>query len=550
MGFLAPNISPTAERWELEEQQFLNSILSGLSYRRRMAILLSVGLVAAVEISNRLSINVVLPDMQGNVGASSDVISWVVTLYNVGFLCSLAVGAWMTRVIGTRRHLLFSIGLYSAGATGCVLSAHSLELLLVSRLIMGFGGGAFLVPVIILAGLMFPGKQRIFALTCLNLLLSTFEIFYPVSLGWITDTFHWNYAFLIDFPFLAIGAFLIWKGVPRGYLFQRDRNARVEVWGAILLIASMACLVTATSRGERDLWFESSWIGLALLASAVLFIAFLWLDSRPQNTSPVFHLHMIWRQASLRASFLVILVVGAFFGAGLYVVPQYLRFVQDYSATQAGGFISMYTLGLGVGIQLTLRVFLPRLGPLRTMTIGFMALFATYITIVYATTPTTPTALLAPMIFMQGFSIAPALVAAGNIVTSSATLADVNDISTSYFFVRQLGNTFAVTGATVLFDHRMTLHSSRLLDVANRLYPTLNSTLAQYAGLIHSNGGGGSNPSLGALQLFQNQVITQSRLLSYVDNYFGLALLAAVALIIIAFSNLKARLGRHHFLPW
>jgi DHA2 family multidrug resistance protein len=184
------------------------------------------------------------------------------------------------------------------------------------------------------------------------------------------------------------------------------------------------------------------------------------------------------------------------------------------------------------------------------MTIGFMALFATYITIVYATTPTTPTAVLAPMIFMQGFSVAPALVAAGNIVTSSATLADVNDISTSYFFVRQLGNTFAVTGATVLFDHRMTLHSSRLLDVANRLYPTLNSTLAQYAGLIHSNGGGGSNPSLGALQLFQNQVITQSRLLSYVDNYFGLALLAAVALIIIAFSNLKARLGRHHFLPW
>ena len=96
----------------------------------------------------------------------------------------------------------------------------------------------------------------------------------------------------------------------------------------------------------------------------------------------------------------------------------------------------------------------------------------------------------------------------------------------------------------------MTLHSSRLLDVANRLDPTVSSTLAQYAGLIHRNGGGGSNPSLGALQLFQNQVITQSRLLSYVDNYFGLALLAALALIIVAFSNLKSRLARHHFLPW
>src|SRR5271156_3755057 len=203
MGVLAQNL-PRPEGWEVEEERFLKSTLSGLSYRHRMAILLSVGLVTAVEISNRLSVNVLLPDMQGNVGASSDVISWVVILYNVGFLCSLALAAWMTRVVGTRRHLLLSIGLYSVGATGCVLSAHSLELLLVSRLIMGFGGGAFLVRVIILSALMFPGKQRVVALTWLNLILSFFEVSYPVSLGWITDSFHWNYAFLLDFPFLAI----------------------------------------------------------------------------------------------------------------------------------------------------------------------------------------------------------------------------------------------------------------------------------------------------------------------------------------------------------
>jgi len=549
MGFLAQNISPNLEEWELEEEAFLKSILSTLSPRRRLAALLSIGMVTAVEVSNRISVNVFLPDMQGNVGASSDEISWVIILYNVGYLCSLALAAWMTRVIGTRRHLLLSIALYATGSMGCV-TAHTLHQLLISRLIMGFGGGAFLVRVVILSGMLFPGREKLAAVTRLYLLISFFEVLYPVSTGWITDLVRWNYAFLIDFPFLALGAFLIWKLVPPGFLFERKAGIHIDVWGAILLIASMACLETALSRGERDLWFESYWITLSIIGAAIFLIAFVWWEFRPENTAPVLHLRMVWRQGSLRASFFLVLIVGGFFGAGLYVTPQYLRFVQDYSATQAGGFISMYTLGLGVGIQLTLRVFLPRLGPLRTMTIGFMALFATYITIVYATTPTTPTVLLAPMIFMQGFSVAPALVAAGNIVTSSATLADVNDISTSYFFVRQLGNTFAVTGATVLFDHRMTLHSSRLLDVANRLYPTLNSTLAQYAGLIHSNGGGGSNPSLGALQLFQNQVITQSRLLSYVDNYFGLALLAAVALIIIAFSNLKARLGRHHFLPW
>jgi DHA2 family multidrug resistance protein len=541
--------SPPAS-WELEEERFLSSSLSQLSDRRRIAILLTVGMVTAIEISNRLSINVFLPDMQGNVGASSDEISWVIILYNVGYLSSLALAAWMTRVIGARRHLLLSIGIYSVGAMGCVLSTGDLTQLLVSRLIMGFGGGAFLVRVVFLSGLLFPGKAKIGAVTRLYLVLSAFEVPYPCAMGWITDTFHWNYAFLVDFPFLTIGAFLIWKLVPPGFLRKRRKESQVDVWGAVLLIASLACLETATSRGERDLWFQSNWITLALLAAAIFFIWFLWLDYRPENASPVLHLRMIVRQASLRSFFLVIMIVGAFFGAGLYVVPQYLRFVQDYSALQAGGFISMYTLGLGLGLQLTLHVLIPRLGPLRTLVFGLLLLIATYVTIFYIWTPTTPTVVLAPAIFLQGFCVAPVLIAAGNIVTSNAPIADVNDISTTYFFVRQLGNTFGVTAATVMFDRRMTLHSSRLLDVSNRLDATTRSTLAQYTDLIHRNGGATSVPALGALQLFQNNVITQSRLLSYIDIYFGLATLGVVALISIAFTKTKPKLGQHHFHPW
>jgi len=541
--------SPPAS-WELEEERFLSSSLSQLSDRRRIAILLTVGMVTAIEISNRLSINVFLPDMQGNVGASSDEISWVIILYNVGYLSSLALAAWMTRVIGARRHLLLSIGIYSVGAMGCVLSTGDLTQLLVSRLIMGFGGGAFLVRVVFLSGLLFPGKAKIGAVTRLYLVLSAFEVPYPCAMGWITDTFHWNYAFLVDFPFLTIGAFLIWKLVPPGFLRKRRKESQVDVWGAVLLIASLACLETATSRGERDLWFQSNWITLALLAATIFFIWFLWWDYRPENASPVLHLRMIVRQASLRSFFLVIMIVGAFFGAGLYVVPQYLRFVQDYSALQAGGFISMYTLGLGLGLQLTLHVLIPRLGPLRTLVFGLLLLIATYVTIFYIWTPTTPTVVLAPAIFLQGFCVAPVLIAAGNIVTSNAPIADVNDISTTYFFVRQLGNTFGVTAATVMFDRRMTLHSSRLLDVSNRLDATTRSTLAQYTDLIHRNGGATSVPALGALQLFQNNVITQSRLLSYIDIYFGLATLGVVALISIAFTKTKPKLGQHHFHPW
>jgi hypothetical protein len=210
----------------------------------------------------------------------------------------------------------------------------------------------------------------------------------------------------------------------------------------------------------------------------------------------------------------------------------------------------MYTLGLGLGLQLTVHQILRRLGPVRTLVFGLLLLIATYVMIFYIWTPTTPTVVLAPAIFLQGLCIAPVIIAAGNAVTVTAAVADINDVSTTYFFVRQLGSTLGVTAATVLFDRRMTLHSSRLLDVSNRLDATTRATLAQYANLIHRNGGAGSSPGLGALQLFQANVITQSRVFSYIDVYFGLAALGVVALISIAVTKTRPKLGRHHFLPW
>ena len=102
MSYLGSGAPAMLEAWEQHENQYISESLSSLSHRRRMIIMLSVGLVTAIEISNRLSVNVILPDLQGNVAADSDQVSWVVTLYNLGFLCSMALSAWMTRVLGAR----------------------------------------------------------------------------------------------------------------------------------------------------------------------------------------------------------------------------------------------------------------------------------------------------------------------------------------------------------------------------------------------------------------------------------------------------------------
>jgi DHA2 family multidrug resistance protein len=404
---------------------------------------------------------------------------------------------------------------------------------------MGFGGGAFLVRTVILVRLMFAAKGRLFATSLLYLELYFFASVYPAAMGWISDTLRWNYAFLLDFPFLAIGAYLIWKVVPREHLFLRSEKSFVDAWGAGLLIAALGSMQIALSRGERDEWLQSPFIACFLLVALVCFAGFLWWDWRPENPAPVLHLRTIWRQAPLRASLAIVTVVGAMLGASLFVLPQYLRNVQDYSATQTGGFISAYTAGLGLGMLVALRYILPRLGGFGLVALGALMMCAACINFIYIWTPTTPTWVLALSTFAQGLSMGPLLLGASNVSTSQAPLSDLNDVSTSYYFVRQLGNTFGVTAATVIFDHRQTLHSARLVDVANRLDPTLVSSLSQYSSLISRDGGAASNPALGAVQLFQSNLITQSRLLSYVDLYFGLAGLSVVVLSLIIFARPK-----------
>jgi MFS transporter, DHA2 family, multidrug resistance protein len=546
MSYLAGAPLGQSEGWEEEYKRLITRVLAGLSHRQRMLILLSVGLVTGVEISSRLSINVLLPDMQGNVAGSPDDISWVVILYNLGFLCSLALSAWMTRELGTRRHLLLSLGLYATGAMGCACSPHNLTLLLVSRVIMGFGGGAFLARTVILAGLMFPGKERIGAVSWLYFELMFFQVLYPPLMGWIADHLHWNYAFLLDLPFMAIGAYLIWKYVPPGLLFVRSERSYVDAWGAGLLVAGLSAMQIALSRGERDEWFQSGFIVSFMVIAVICFALFLWWDWRPENVGPILHLRTIWREGPLRASLGIVTIVGSMLGAGLYVLPQYLRHVQDFSSAQTGGFVSAFTGGLVVGLIISLRYILPRVGGPRVVALGAIMMCAACVNFIYVWTPTTPTWLLALSTFLQGLSLAPLLLGAANISTSQASLADMNDISTSFFFVRQLGNTFGVTAATVMFDFRMTFHSARMLDVANRLDPTLQSTLSQYSSLILRNGGANSNPTLGALQIFQNNVIVQSQVLTFIDIYFGLAVLSVAILCMIGLAGLKKQATAHH----
>jgi DHA2 family multidrug resistance protein len=458
----------------------------------------------------------------------------------------MALAYWMTRVLGARRHLLLSIGLYATGALGCFLSAHNLHTLLLARLIMGFGGGAFLLRTVILIGLMFPGKARMAATMKFYGVLFGVLMVYPMIIGWVSDNFGWNYTFLLDFPALTIGALLIAKLVPRGKLFPREEGTRVDYRGAALLILGLSFLQVALNRGERDEWLDSWLITISLIGALVCTVMFIvWESCRTANISPVFHFRAIRRQPSILSSMCAAAIIGAILGSGMFVLPQYMRYVQDYSTTQIGVFFAVFFVGLGTGDTIALKYLLPLLGGRKLLAFSLVGMVAAFSSIIYIWTPTTPSWLLLGAIFLQGLALGPGLLSASNLATSHSSPADLNDVTTMFFFIRQLGNTFGVTAETVAFDRRMTVHSARLLDTANRLDPTVTTRLSAYAHLLHRSGVP-ADPALGALQLFQGNVIVQSRLLSFIDIYLGLAVVSAIGLIFVAVGRYEDKyLARH-----
>ncbi len=530
--------------------QQVSANMEALSVKRKWIILLTIALVTAVEIANRLSVNVLLPDMQGNVAANSDEISWVLTLYNIGFICSMALSAGTRRFLGARRHFIASMALYSVGAIGCFLSEHSLTLLLISRVIMGFGGGAFLVRFVVVAFAFFPGPAGRRPMTFALCILFGMQIVYPTLMGMINDAFHWNYAFLLDFPCLAIGAYSVWKYMPPGHMFVQEKGLRFDYRGAAFLVICMFALQAALSRGEQEMWLQSRWIVACLVTSIVSAILFLVWELHPRNDQPVLNLRKILETRSLRASFALVVVLGALMGTSLFILPQYLRNVQNFSATQTGEFFSLYAAGLFIGGLLVLRVILPRFGGLSTTLFGLFLTAFIFFASLNLWTPDTPTYVLVMICFAQGFAIGPLWFGVSNMAIGQIDLPHVSEGEATYFFVRQLGNSFGVSAATVLLDRRLNFHSARLLDEANRLKPIVPRYLADFAANIAKNGGPGSDPSAGALQIFQGLIVVQSRLLSFVDISFCLGILSLFGVFLALRCRGKINKALHFLHIW
>jgi DHA2 family multidrug resistance protein len=512
--------------------------LSRLTKIERWMIVLGLGLAAATELGTTIAINVILTDMKGNVAASQDEISWVVTAYGAAFLCVVPLSTWFARRLGTRNYLVLSLLLYGGGALGCFLSK-TLLALLVSRIVMGIGGGAFLVRAMTAITRLHAPNERGPALLVFALMVNSSRAIMPVLFGVVTDNTRWNIAFLAIVPLTLMAAGLLYKVIPRRLEFEPDPPP-IDLISTGLIVAGLTAFQVAMSRGEQDMWLESPLICSMLVVAAVSLVVFVWRDTRQENANPVLNLRLLWREPSLASGTLLAVIFGVLLSASLFVLPQYLRGVQDYNATQTALFFCADAIAMYVGLAFGAN-FVPRLSPQVVVLLGLSIFLIANHLLTLHLTPDTPALNLYLIVVLHGASLGMQVPAVSGILLGKSSPRYLAFDMAIYYHLRGVGSVLGVSAAAAMLDIRESVHSSRLLDVAGRFNPEVQRLVTGLGHALHARGLPATTANLGSYQIFQGLVVRQTLTLAYIDIFwcFQMLALAGIVLVLVPWPNAR-----------
>jgi DHA2 family multidrug resistance protein len=319
-------------------------------------IAVAVSLAAFMEVLDTSIANVALPHIAGNLGASNDESTWVLTSYLVSNAIVLPISGWLVGWLGRKRFFLTCIVFFTVSSFLCGI-APSLGLLLLFRVLQGaFGGGLQPMAQAIL-GDTFPPEKRGLAFALYGITAICAPAIGPTLGGWITDSYSWRWVFYINVPVGALALLLVYRLVEDPpYLARTKKNlSGFDFIGFSLLTVGVGALQIALDKGQEDDWFGSHFITtLVIIAVAGLATLIIWEWFHKEPIVDV----RLFKNFNFATSSLMFLMLGMALFSSTVLMPQLLQTLMGYSAQKAG-------MVLSAGALVVL-VVLPLVGKLTT----------------------------------------------------------------------------------------------------------------------------------------------------------------------------------------
>ena len=294
----------------------------------------TVALAAFMEVLDTSIANVALPHIAGDLGASTDQGTWVLTSYLVSNAIILPVGAWASSVIGRKNFFMLCITIFTAASFLCGI-APTLPILLIARVLQGVGGGGLQPMAQAIMADSFEEKKRGQAFALYGLVAVLAPSLGPTIGGWITDNYSWRWIFYINLPVGILAFFLVSRLVQDPPWIKADRaNLRkLDYIGLGLLTVAMGGMQIMLDKGEENDWFASNFIRIFCFLFVAGMTGLIWWQWRAKN--PIMNLRLFKYKNFAICCFLMILV-GGVLNAATVLEPQFLQQLMGYTATRAG----------------------------------------------------------------------------------------------------------------------------------------------------------------------------------------------------------------------
>src|SRR6202167_1691691 len=484
-----------------------------------------VALAAFMEVLDTSIANVALPYMAGNLGASNDQSTWVLTSYLVSNAIILPISGWLAGALGRKRFFMSCLAVFTVSSLLCGI-APSLGVLLLFRVLQGAGGGGLQPMAQAILADTFPPQQRGLAFALYGITAIMAPTIGPTLGGWITFNYSWRWIFFINLPVGVITWLLVRRFVedPPYLAKLKAAGVKLDYIGIALLALGIGALQVLLDKGQEDDWFGSHFITTLIVIATVCLISLVIWEF--YQKAPIIDVRM-FKDFNFASSSLMMFALGIMLFSSLVLMPQFLQTLVGYTSELAG-------LALSAG-GLVLLFEMPIMGQLTTkiqarylIAFGWLALS---IAMFYSTKRidlqisfSAATWLRIAQVIGLGFLFVPITLVAYVGISPEKN----NAVAGIVNFMRNMGSSVGTSLVTTLIARRSQFHQERLVQNARIDNPNFINAARGLSQHLAISGVGKHEAQMTAYATIYQTLQAQAASLAYIDTFMVLCVGAGI----------------------
>jgi MFS transporter, DHA2 family, multidrug resistance protein len=480
-------------------------------------------------------VNVALPNIRGELGASIQEITWISTAYMIAMVLVMPLTGFLGGFFGQKRVYLLSMILFVAGSALCG-TARTLPMLVFYRILQGLGGGALQPTQQAILRQTFPPQEQGIAMAMFAMVVMIGPAIGPVLGGYITDNASWPWIFYINLPVGVVGIMMTVQNVHEPEDVRVANRARAELArknldlaGIALMVVGVGALQYLFEEGPQDDWFDSMEIRVTAFICAVSLIAFVIRELTA--TAPVVNLRLFKDPTFASATVISFVMFGMLIGS-MFLLPVFAQESLHYTATLSGIVLMPRTLAMMAMSPLVGRMY-NRVQPAFIVATGVVLFSIGSWQLSKISLDTSSSEMIFPLV-ITGAAFACLFVP---LTTAALTKIDrhlMGDAAGLNSFIRQIGGSVGLTIFATMFTNYAVEARAGLASHLTLLRPEVAERLAALRAGYIAHGSGAFAATLAAGRVMGREVYRQATVLSF-DRVFlfqGVLFLAVIPLLL------------------